>query len=246
MTNGDDSDACERAKEALSDVCGGSVDGGETDDPLFDESLPAVPVDWRPPDVKAVGLDRLEDVFDPDQTINPLRDGISGLWFPDANTMYVSPRRSHHNDQLAELDRLGTLNKLGDVFVPWVWDIVRIPDKPEQAEVDFPRSAGGAFQYVTRNDLDIEYVRSGDRMTEKDVYAVVWTCRLLDVPGESMARVSFLPSDSKYSPGSQLAVELGVKRTEDTPIENFYREVQFSGELPDPIVDRDIDVVVPE
>lgn len=208
------------------------------------DPLPAVPGNFRPPELHDPlprRTDPLEQ-FDPNQTIDPTKDGISGLWFPDVNKMYVSSRRSHHNDQLSVMDQQGILNSLGETFVPWVWDLIYIQDKPDRAELDFPRSAGGAFQYVSRNEMPQKYVRSGDAVDERDVYAVVWTCRRLAVPGESSAQVAYLPSDSPYEAGTTRAVEFGVTRSDDHPIRDWYRELEFSGHLPDPGFSRPIDV----
>ena len=212
------------------------------------EPLPPVPSGFKRPalhDPLPRRTDALEQ-FDPNQTIDPTRDGISGLWFPDVNRMYVSPRRSHHNDQLNVMDQRGVLDDLGETFIPWVWDLVFIQDKPDRAELDFPRSAGGAFQYVSRNDIPQKYVRSGDKVDEGDVYAVVWTCRRLAVPGESAAQVAYLPRDSPYEAGTQRAVEFGVTRSDDHPISDWYRELEFSGHLPEPAFDRPVDVEEPE
>lgn len=208
------------------------------------EPLPPAPSGFRPPalqDPMPGRSDPLEQ-FDPNQTIDPTRDGISGLWFPDANEMYVSPRRSHHNDQLSVMDQSGQLESLGGTFVPWVWDLINIGDGPTRAELDFPRSAGGAFQYVSRNEIPQQYVRSGDAVDESDVYAVVWACRRLAVPGDSRADVAFLPSDSPYEPGTQRAVEFGVTRSDDHPISDWYQELQFAGQLPEPAFERPVDV----
>ena len=248
-------DECERLKDAVVEVCGNPRPDGDNgngngddplDDPAFDDSPPAVPDRFQPPELRSP-LDRpIEEEFDPDQTIDPLTEGISGLWFPDVNVMYVSPRRSHHNDQLSVLDQRGMLDRLGDRFFPWVWDTVFIRDRPDRAELDFPRSAGGAFQYVSRNEIRPDYISSGDEADEGDVYAVVWTCQRLGVPGETTARVKFLPSDSQFQPGTQMALEFGVTRTDDRPLSDFYRELQFVGELPGALFDRPLDIVPPD
>jgi hypothetical protein len=200
------------------------------------EPLPPVPDDFEAPTLASSSGRRwtVEDYTE--ESVRIREPGISGLWFPEAGVMVVTPRRLHHNDQLASLDSNGVLDRPGwdQTFVPWLW----LPGTPERgAELDFPRSAGGAFQYVSRNDIPPTYISKGDRVDESDVYAAVWTCKRLDCPEDTQAGVSFLPQDSRYEPGSQLAIELGVFRT-DRDLEEFYRELEFAGVSPEPAFSR--------
>jgi len=212
------------------------------------DPLPSVPDRFTPPSLHDP-LPRRKDAFeqfDPDQTIDPTNDGVSGLWFPDVNKMYISPRRSHHNDQLRLLNDTGQLDGLGSEFVPWVWDLIYLRDEPPRAELDFPRSAGGAFQYVSRNDIPQTYVRSGDTISISDVYAVVWTCRRLSVPEESSTDVAYLPPDSPYEPGTTRALEFGVVRSDDRQIGDWYRELRFVDMLPTPAFERSVNISPPD
>jgi len=58
------------------------------------DPLPSVPDRFTPPSLHDP-LPRRKDAFeqfDPDQTIDPTNDGVSGLWFPDVNKMYILSR----------------------------------------------------------------------------------------------------------------------------------------------------------
>lgn len=152
-------------------------------------------------------------------------DRVSGIWFPGANIMVVTPRRLHHNEQLYTLDQSGRLDEWGEAFVPWL--VVR-------DEVDFPRSAGGASQYVSRNDIPPEYVRDASRVDEGDVYAVAYTCRRLGIPGDTETNIDFLPTESRFAPGTRAAREAGVVESSFRPLRDFYRELKFARQFPNP------------
>lgn len=202
-----------------------------------EEPLPPVPGDFVPPTlVDQYGQRWSADAYRR-QTVRVSSAGISGLWFPGANVMVVTPRRLHHNDQLSTLDSKGVLDRpgWGDVFIPWLW----LPPSPsDSAKLDFPRSAGGAFQYVANNDIPPDYVRGGGMVDEGGAYAVVWTCKRLGCPPSTEAILSFLPSSTRYEKGTQLAREFGVVRTR-RDLGDFYRELEFGGHLPEPAIDRD-------
>lgn len=204
---------------------------------MSDDPLPAVPAGWTPPRLHGhLDWDDVEEQFSGSRI--RATEGVSGLWFPDANAMVVSPRFAHHNDQLNILDQTGRLDALGDSFTPWVWDLFGFGDGPTRAELDFPRSAGGAFQYVSRNDVRPDYVRASEEFTENDVYAVAWAAKRLAVPGESEANVAYLPSSTPDDVTDVIAREFKVNR-EVRELEDWYRELRFAGQLPDPIINRD-------
>jgi len=210
------------------------------------DPLPAVPNGWQPPQMEtSFGNKSVRELFtDSSGVRDPRRDGISGIYSPDTNVMIVNVRSTHHNVQLSNLNQTGRMGLLGDMFSPWVWDVLNFGDGRPTAELDFPRSAGGAFQYTSRNDIRPDYVRSGDKFTESDAYAVAWAAKLLGVPGETRAEIQFLPesivSDAKEM-SDQMNFEFNVRR-ESRPLEDFYRELGFAGQLPTPIIDRPYDV----
>lgn len=202
-----------------------------------DDPLPPVPDGWEPPNLRtsAGGVWTVDDYVD--ASFREDRAGISGLWFPENNAMVITPRRAHHNDQLAHLDQRGVLGRrLRGNFFPWVWDLVS-----GNGVLNFPRSAGGAFQYMTRNDPpNVTYLQGRSMVDEGDVYSVVYACRRVDVPGESETEGGFLPSDSRFEKGSQTAREVGVRRM-GRPVGDWYREMEFAGVLPDPAFERGLD-----
>jgi hypothetical protein len=194
---------------------------------------PGVPKGWEPPE-----LDNTLPNKDIEEMIREYpKSALTGIWVPDERVVYMDPRRvRHHNDQLSVLRQT---DRLPDSFIPFLWSTFTMGDST-RAEFDMPRSAGGAFQFVNRADEDIEYISAGMDTTPGDIYAGVYACRVWGAPGDSDASIEYLPPDIPDDLPPEILNEFKTKRQQFT-LEQLYKELSFTGHLPDPILAKGLD-----
>lgn len=206
---------------------------------------PAVPDDFTPPDVEPISPSRRKETFG--EVFNTRDSGAVAFHLPARDTVYLSPRANHHNGLLQSMERQGI--SLETRLVPFICDTYPQYDDGEMVgvgiEFDYPRSAGGAYQYVSRNlqDTDAELVsQSREGITLADAYAAVYAVRLLDTPDASDARLSYLNESLPSSIEGIIADadRLNSTVTTNTRLGELYREMRFAGVLPQPVVARGI------
>jgi len=102
-------------------------------------------------------------------------EGITGIWIKEQSLMIVSPRGlMHHNQQFNSLKERGSVE---GTLMPWAAGSIG-----DEYHIDIPASGGGLFQAVTRFDGDVSTARSGAKITQNEVWPVVYTCYMLDIP----------------------------------------------------------------
>lgn len=185
--------------------------------------------------------------------------GISGLFFPSVNEMYVDPRnRVHHNDQIRMLLewRFDANDPEMDPVMAWANGIRAswADDQPDDAvasDVELPRSAGGMTQVYHRLDLDTVMLQHGLDVSPAALWPVVYTCRLLDVSEISTVRfthatprlATFDGIEASHE-GSKRQLDGGVDRR--FPLKDAYAEMRFEGALPEPLLDREWPPIDPQ
>lgn len=208
------------------------------DDP---DQPPAVPDTFAPPEVEPIGINHRKETFG--EIFGGRDTGAVGFHLPERDTVYLSPRANHHNGLLSALDRTGV--SLETRLVPFICDTYPQYDDGEFVavgiEFEYPRSAGGAYQYVSRNlqGTDAELVQqSREGITLADAYAAVYAVRLLDTPDASDARLSYL-NESLPSNVQQIIEDtdrLNSTVTTQTRLGELYREMRFADVLPEAVV----------
>lgn len=209
-----------------------------TDDP---DDPPEPPAGFTPPAVDPVPIGRktgFEEIFGGRDT------GAVGFHFPERDQVYLSPRANHHNGMLRALERNGV--SVETRLVPFIVDTHPVYDDGEiagvGAEFEYPRSAGGAYQYYTRNlrDTGAELVQQASQgVTVGDVYAAVYAVRLLDTPNRTDATISYLPPDLTSTMRAALDDDQRITTpTQRMQMADLYRELRFIDQLPRPIVSR--------
>lgn len=195
---------------------------------------PPVPDGWTPPAVETARGKSVRELFD-----DYPRSGVSGIYDPETRTAYIDPRQLfHHNDQLGLLDRDG---KLPSSFIAFVWDTYPSGDGTA-AEFEMPRSAGGAFQFVSRYDGgELRYIRSPEQVSVGDIYSAVYAVRTVGASPDSAARVEYLPEDANTNRDATMLLEFEVER-EEYRLGDMYQELSFAGSLPNVVSERDADV----
>lgn len=212
------------------------------DDP---DQPPAVPDSFAPPTVEPIGINYRKETFG--EIFGGRDTGAVGFHLPDRDTVYLSPRANHHNGLLAALDKTGV--SLETRLVPFICDTYpRYSDGEYDGvgiEFEYPRSAGGAYQYVSRNlqGTDAALIQSArEGVTLADAYKAVYAVRLLDTPDASDARLSYL-DDSLPTSARQIiedAKELNASVDTVTRLGELYRELRFADALPTPAVAANI------
>ena len=198
---------------------------------------PDVPADFSPPKVQnTLNRKTMEDMMD-----EYPRSALTGILDTERWIVYADPRRvRHHNGQLGVLKQMGMLPER---FIPFLWSTFTMGDST-RAEYDMPRSAGGAFQWVSRHrEKDIEYISTGDETTEYDIYAGAYVLRLLGVPAATEASIEYLDTETRDQLDEmpdQLVRELRVER-QTIPLEDLYRKLRVAGVEPAPLVNRRLD-----
>jgi len=206
---------------------------------------PAVPDDFTAPEVTPISPSRRKETFG--EVFDTRDSGAVGFHLPERDAVYLSPRANHHNGLLRTMERQGI--SLQTRLVPFISDTYPQYDDGEMVgvglEFEYPRSAGGAYQYVSRNlqDTDAELVsQSREGITLADAYAAVYAVRLLDTPDASDARLSYLNESLPSSIEGIIADADRVNSTvtTNTRLGELYREMRFADALPQPVVARGI------
>ena len=211
-----------------------------TDDP---DQPPELPASFTPPAVDPVAVSRRKETFG--EVFSGRDTGAVGFHFPDRERVYVSPRDLHHNGMMDTLVRDGV--SLQTRLVPFVIDTYPVYDDGDITgtgiELDYPRSAGGAYQYFTRNlrDTDAELIQQARQgVTVADVYAVVYAARVLDTPDAADATVSFESPDIPDAVRGVIADSDRVSpiTSQNARVGDYYRELRFADQLPPATVAR--------
>lgn len=167
--------------------------------------------------------------------------GISGLWFPFENLMVVDRRTlAHHNQQYSYIhEELGALSPV----MPWAAGFNGAYDDGEyigtRAVLELPSSAGGLFQYLTRNNLrdEVDAWQHGHDVAPDHLWPVVYTARLLDMPSETTVRFD-------HEQQRMRSVEETYPVSREFKLEMAYMELQWlPGGLPEPKIERDVEVL---
>jgi len=206
---------------------------------------PAVPDDFTAPTVEPIGISDRKETFG--EVFGGRDSGAVGFHLPARDAVYLSPRANHHNGLLRAMERQGI--SLQTRLVPFICDTYPQYSDGEAVgvgiEFEYPRSAGGAYQYVSRNlqDTDAELVQqSREGITLADAYAAVYAVRLLDTPEASDARLSYLNESLPSSVQGIIedADRLNSTVTTNTRLGELYREMRFADMLPQPVVEASL------
>lgn len=213
---------------AVQDSFRNSVPGGDT--------FPRSPDDFGPPEITAVSSSdgdtrSVRDLWDAE--FNP-GEGITGIYLPETNEMFVSNRGGglHHTPLLRGILRLPPSERPSpiDRIVPWAANYAM-----DEWWVEVTQGGGsliGALSEVGI-DKDVELAVDGSSIQGDEVlWPVVWTLARLGIPDSGHIRYESQPTRST-------SADPNYYQTDTYDLEPLYTELRFTPRgRPSALVDR--------
>lgn len=180
----------------------------------------------------APGFDVTDDLGDSDywtlwEGEFDAKSGVTGLWLPTENWMVVAKRSvTHHNQAYRSVYRdHGHISPV----LPWAANVAG-----DAWHVDVPSTAGGMTQVLSRLEggEGVDSWQHGHQISPSDVWPILYTCRLLDLPPDSTVSV-------RYTTPRIQSADPNYFESETFLLEAAYTEMKFApGGLPGPQLDR--------
>jgi hypothetical protein len=175
-------------------------------------------------------------------------DGVTGMYLPEEDHMAVDRRTvAHHNQQYRTLVDYHDRNP--SPIMAWAWTLRgRYADGERvgtAADLEFPRSRGGIVQVLDRiiGGDDVVVWNTGTQVDQYTFYQVIYTCRLLDCPGNTKVATKWVPREVKEDSGMSRSRKREFEVTRGRyRLKDCYAELRFQGRLPEPRVERDLEV----
>jgi len=200
------------------------------------DSIPRSPEDFEPPEIMAVvtsegGTTPLSEVWDPE--FNP-GEGITGLYFPELNEMYVSNRNGglHHTPLIKAVLSLSASERPGPVdrIIPWAANFAL-----DEWWVEVTQGGGSLISALRELGIadDVSLAVDGSSIDGDEVlWPVVWTLGRLGVPNAGNIRYENQPTRS-------VSADPSFFQTDTYSLEPLYSELRFtSSGIPTSVVDR--------
>lgn len=158
------------------------------------------------------------------------KNGITGLYIPD-DTMIMDDRGLNHHPQ-QWLTLMQQRDEAPPEVMPWATTYAT-----DHHIIEVGISHGGLTQALrkTGHYRDVDQLQSGKDILPEYLWAVIYACRLGDLPRDAIVDYNYLLPRFRESP---MGEQFGTSNR--TRLGDFYDELQFSpAGLPDPVIDRE-------